>query len=191
MATDCQNTTLLSITLRRVFLCLILKFSDYFSLLKKHKTYTVDEAKSRLERYCAYQERCHKEVNRKLKEMRMIPDAIDLIIHHLIQHNYLNETRFAKAFARGKFRTKHWGKNRIVRELKLRDISAFNVKLALKEISEQDYFESFHNLAEKRWAQLENESNLPKKKKKFADYLLYRGWEYNLIFDKLNELIKN
>mgnify|MGYP001357425862 FL=1 len=81
-------------------------------------TYTVDEAQKKLENYCAYQERCHKDVRKKLKDMKMIPEAIDQIIHHLITQNYLNETRFAQAFARGKFRTKKWGRNRIVRELK-------------------------------------------------------------------------
>ncbi len=123
--------------------------------------------------------------------MRMIPEAIDQIIHHLITQNYLNETRFAQAFARGKFRTKKWGRNRIVRELKFRDISKYNITLALKEISETDYQKTFHELAEKRLRQLENETNLQKKKKKLADYLFYRGWEPNLVWDKVTEVVKS
>lgn len=154
-----------------------------------NKSYTIDEAKSRMERYCAYRERCHKEVTEKLREMRMIPEAIDIIVHHLITENYLNETRFAQSFARGKFRIKKWGKNRIIRELKARDISSYNIKLALKEISETEYLAAFHELSEKRWEQLASEENLQKKKKKFADYLLYRGWESQLIWEKLNELV--
>ncbi len=159
--------------------------------MQQHKTYTVDEAKKKLEHYCAYQERCHKDVQKKLRDMRMIPEAIDQIIHHLITHNYLNETRFAQAFARGKFRTKKWGRNRIVRELKFRDISKYNITLALKEISETDYQKTFHELAEKRLRQLENETNLQKKKKKLADYLFYRGWEPNLVWDKVTEVVKS
>ena len=154
-----------------------------------HKTYTVDEAKAKLESYCAYQERCHRDVQKKLREMRMIPEAIDLIIHHLLQHNYLNETRFAQAFARGKFRTKKWGRQRIVRELKFRDISQYNIKIALQEIPESDYLETFHELAEKRLRQLENETNVQKKKKKLADYLLYRGWESSMVWDKVQETV--
>lgn len=154
-----------------------------------HRTYTVDEAKARMERYCAYQERCHKQVQQKLYEMRIIPEATDLIIHHLITHNYLNETRFAQAFVRGKFRIKKWGKNRLIRELKLRDISHYNIKLAMKEIPESDYMVAFHELSEKRWLQLASEANLQSKKKKFADYLLYRGWESELIWERLKELI--
>ncbi|HIB46972.1 MAG TPA: RecX family transcriptional regulator [Flavobacteriaceae bacterium] len=159
--------------------------------MQQHKTYTVDEAKKKLEHYCAYQERCHKDVQKKLRNMRMIPEAIDQIIHHLITQNYLNETRFAQAFARGKFRTKKWGRNRIVRELKFRDISKYNITLALKEISETDYQKTFHELAEKRLRQLENETNLQKKKKKLADYLFYRGWEPNLVWDKVTEVVKS
>ena len=158
------------------------------SFLKTHKSYTVDEAKARMERYCAYQERCHKEVHRKLKEIRMIPEAIDQIIHHLIKHNYLNETRFSKAFARGKFAHKSWGKNRIVRELKLRDISAFNIKIALQEIPEDKYLSTFEALVEKRLKQLSSERSIQKKKKKLADYLFYRGWEPNLIWEKVNAI---
>ncbi len=160
----------------------------YFKVrLKTHKTYTVTEAKKRLERYCAYQERCHKEVISKLREMRMIPDAIDLIVHELITHGYLNETRFATSFARGKFRTKKWGRNRIVRELKLRDISQYNIKLALKEITDTEYRETFEALSQKRWLQLENEPLL-KRKKKLVDYLLYRGWEPTWVWEKANDL---
>ena len=156
-----------------------------------HKSYTVNEAKSKLESYCAYQERCHKDVQKKLRELRMIPEARDLIIHHLLQHNFLNETRFAQAFARGKFRTKKWGKQRIVRELKFRQISKYNITLALQEISETDYQSTFHELAEKRLRQLENETNLQKKKKKLADYLLYRGWESSLVWEKVNESLRS
>lgn len=157
--------------------------------MEKHKTYSVTEATQRLERYCAYQERCHKEVHQKLRDMRMIPEAIDQIIHHLLQHNFLNETRFSQAFARGKFRTKKWGKNRIVRELKYRAISKYNIIIALKEIPESEYLQTFDILSEKRMNQLASEENLQKKRKKLADYLLYRGWESTLVYEKIRELI--
>jgi regulatory protein len=126
----------------------------------------------------------------------MTPDAIDLIIHHLLQHNYLNETRYAKAFSRGKFRAKKWGKIRIIRELKLRNISKYNIDLSLKEIPEDEYRSTFDELAEKRFRQLssdlpDRESGiaLQKKRRKLADYLLYRGWESGLVWEKVRELI--
>ncbi len=156
--------------------------------MEAYRTYTVDEATKRMERYCAYQERCHKEVNQKLLEMRMIPQAIDQIIYHLIQHNFLNETRFSQAFARGKFRTKRWGKNRIINELKMRGISRFNIQIALKEIPDSEYYQTFEILAEKRLQQLSLEKNLQRKRKKFADYMFYRGWESELVYGKVNSL---
>ncbi|WP_138432346.1 regulatory protein RecX [Winogradskyella algicola] len=151
-------------------------------------TYTVDEAQKKLENYCAYQERCHKEVRAKLEDMKMIPQAIDKIIVHLIDHNFLNEERFAKAFVRGKFRIKKWGKNRLVRELKFRDISKYAIDVGLREIDEKDYFETLDELTQKRIAQVK-EKNSYKKKKKVADYLLYRGWESHLVYQKLNEYL--
>lgn len=154
----------------------------------RHKTYTVDEAKAKLEAYCAYQERCYQEVTNKLIRMRMIPEARDVILTHLTQHNYLNETRFAQAFARGKFRIKKWGRQRIIRELKARKISVYNIKMALKEIPESEYMTTFHTLAEHRYNQIK-ETNKQKKRKKLADYLLYRGWEPHLVYDKIQELI--
>ena len=154
------------------------------------KTYTLKEATTKLEGYCAYQERCHKEVNQKLREMRMIPEAINIIILHLLKHNFLNESRFAQAYARGKFNHKKWGKQRILRELRYRDISKYNIDLGLKEITAEDYENTFNELAQKRYFQLNTENNLQKKRKKLADYLLYRGWESFLVYDKVRELIK-
>ena len=157
--------------------------------MNSQKTYTVDEAQKNLENYCAYQERCHKDVIDKLRKMKMIPEAIDTIVVHLITNNYLNEERFAKAFARGKFRIKKWGKNRIIRELKSRNVSKYSIDSALNEIDLDDYYKTLHELTEKRILQVK-EKNVYKKKKKVVDYLLYRGWESHLIYEKINELIK-
>ncbi len=151
------------------------------------KVYSVEEAKSKLEHYCSYQERCHKEVNDKLRTMKMIPEAIDLIIVHLMDQNFLNEERFAKAFVRGKFRIKKWGKYRITLELKRKGITKNLITSALKEISDADYLQTFHALAEKKAATI-TESHPQKRKKKLADYLLYRGWESHLVYEKVNEV---
>ena len=154
-----------------------------------YTTYTLQEATAKMMKFCAYQERCHKEVEKKLIEMRMIPEARQEITYRLIQENFLNEERFAKSFARGKFSQKKWGKVRILRELKLRNISRFNIDSALKEISTPSYLETFEELSVKKW-NTTKESNLLKKKKKVADYLFYRGWESELVFEKIQELAK-
>ncbi|WGK66105.1 regulatory protein RecX [Croceiramulus getboli] len=146
-------------------------------------SYTLEEAQRKLELYCAYQDRCHKEVEEKLRNMRMIPEAIDHIMGHLIQENYLNEERFARSFARGKFKVKSWGKSRIVRELKQRNISKTIVQLALTEIDDEDYVRVFQDLVLKRLRQLKTEKDKYKKRKKLADYLAYRGWPGDWIYE--------
>ncbi len=151
------------------------------------KTYTVAEAQSKLEHYCAYQDRCHGEVVQKLWSLNMITQAIDVILVHLIENNYLNEERFAWSFARGKHRIKHWGKVRIINELEFRKISKYNINTALKEITPEEYAATFHAIAEKQWETIKDRS-LPKKKKKFCDFLLRKGFESNLIYDKVKEL---
>nr|WP_298547458.1 regulatory protein RecX [uncultured Aquimarina sp.] len=157
---------------------------------KPPQSITVTEALKKMEHYCAYQERCHKDISDKLNTMKLIPEAKEKIILHLLDHNFLNEERFAKSFARGKFRIKKWGKQRIVRELKFRQISAYCIKMALKEIPENEYLKTFHELAEKKFATI-SETNAFKKRKKLIDYLLYRGWENQLVFEKVNELQNN
>ena len=149
--------------------------------------FTINEATKKLEHYCAYQDRCHEEVIQKLRSMKMDSDEIDAIIVHLIASNFLNESRFACSFARGKHRIKHWGKIRIVNELKFRKISQYNINLALKEITTEEYEATFHNLAEQNWESI-RESNPLKKRKKFCDYVLRKGFESNLVYEKVKEL---
>lgn len=152
------------------------------------KSYTLEEATKKLEHYCAYQERCHQEVVKKLEGMQMIPEVIDVILVHLITHNFLNEERYAKTFVGGKLRIKYWGRRRLTFELQKKDISKFNINTALKSIDEEEYMEIFNSLAQKK-ADSIRETNKYKKRKKLIDYLLYRGWESHLVYDKANELI--
>ena len=132
--------------------------------MKNQKSYTVEEATKAMEHYCAYQERCHKEIEQKLYDLNMIPEAKEQIILHLLQYNFLNEERYAKAFVRGKFSIKKWGRIKIISELKFKNISSYNIKSGLKEIDENTYLKTLHSLAEKK-LRLIKESNLFKKKR--------------------------
>jgi regulatory protein len=149
--------------------------------------YTIKTAITKIEHYCAYQERCHEEVVQKLWSMKMDSDEIDTIVVHLIKDNFLNESRFACSFARGKHRIKFWGKIRIVNELKFRKITQYNINLALKEITPEEYSATFHTVAERNW-ESSHEKNVLKKRKKFCDYLLRKGYESNLVYEKAKEL---
>ena len=155
--------------------------------VNKIKSYTLAQAQKKIEYYCAYQERCHKEVIAKLKTLGMIPSVIDKIISELIKANYLNETRFTQSFVRGKFRIKKWGKNRILQELKVRNISSFNIKLGMKEISDDNYQKTFYDLFEKRRREVKQLTKTEQKKKIFS-YMSYRGWENSKIYEALRDL---
>lgn len=152
------------------------------------KVFTVDEIQKKLEYYCVYQDRCHQEVEKKLTEYRVIPEARELILLHLMQHNFLNEERFSKSFARGKFRIKKWGKRRIVQELKMRRISDYNIKSGLKEIDSDEYITTLEKVAKIKNESIK-ESNSFKRNQKLYQYLYSRGYESNLIQEVIKEII--
>lgn len=156
--------------------------------MKTQKSYTVDEATKVLEHFCAYQERCHKEVEQKLYDLKMIPEAKEKIILHLLQHNFLNEERFAKAFVRGKFSIKKWGRIKIVNQLRFKNISTYNIKAGLNEINEDDYVATLQKIALKK-IPLIREANPFKKKNKLAVFLISKGYESGLTYKIVNELI--
>lgn len=147
------------------------------------------EIKRKIEHYCAYQDRCHEEVISKLWEMKIEMEEIDVIISQLIADNFLNEERFACSYARGKHRIKHWGKIRITNELKFRKINQTLIKIALREIAEE-YDSNFEIWTEKHWDTIIEKNSL-KKRKKFCDYFLRRGFESFLVYDKVKELENN
>lgn len=140
-----------------------------------------------MEYYCSYQERCHVEVLEKLRSFVLNQQEKDQIVVHLIEHNFLNEERFASIFSISKFHQKKWGKIRIKNELKARKVSDYLVTKALKEIPSEEYETTFNILAEKHWETITEKNDL-KKRKKFCDYLLRKGWESEKIYEKLKEL---
>ena len=157
--------------------------------MKSEKSYTVDEATKLLENYCAYQNRCHKEVEQKLHDINMIPQAKEKILLHLLQHDFLNEERYSKAFTRGKFKIKKWGKIKITNELKFRNISAYNIKNALLEINDDAYLKTLQQLAKKK-SPLIKASNSFIKRNKLSTYLISKGYESNLVFDLVKKIIQ-
>lgn len=137
--------------------------------------------------YCAYQERCYAEVEAKLSEWGIFGTDAGEIMIKLAEQNYLNEERFAKAFAGGKFRTKHWGRTRIIRELKFRKVSDYCIQKALKEIDEEDYRKTLLDLAQQKIDQ--TKGSKPVVKQKTAVYLIGKGYESDLVWKALTTLI--
>ncbi len=152
-----------------------------------HKSYTVKEATLKLMHYCAYRDRSQKEVEQKLKEMRMIPAAREQIILQLMRENFLNEERFARSFVRGKFRIKKWGRIKIIQELKKKEISSPLIKIALTEIDEPGYFKNLQDLAEKK-NKLIKEKDTYKGRNKLMSHLLQKGYESPLVYEVCNEV---
>lgn len=144
------------------------------------KVYDLQIAKEKIQAYCAYQERCHLEVEKKLKSWGLIPDAIDMLIVELMQHNFLNEERFARSFARGKFRIKKWGRIKIKLELKKKSIYSKCIEYAMQEIDSDTYYDTLKEILLKK-SLLEKETHPYKRKAKLTRYLVSRGFEYDLI----------
>ena len=144
------------------------------------KQLTKEQALQKLKHYCAYQERCHSEVKDKLYQLGVWKKDHDEIIAALIEENYLNEERFAVAFAGGKFRIKQWGRVRIKYELKQKQVSEYSIKKAMKQIDEEEYLSVLNKLAKEKYAALKNEQYLIRKKKTM-DYLAAKGFEADLV----------
>ena len=157
--------------------------------IKMSNLLSLAEIQKKLEYYCVYQDRCHQEIKQKLYELGVNSSDMDLIVVHLIEHDFLNEERFACSFARGKHRIKNWGSIRIVNELRVRNISQNNITTALKEITSDEYSETFHALSDRHWESIFEKNNL-KKRKKFCDFMLRKGFESSLVYEKLKQLEK-
>ena len=144
--------------------------------------------KRKIENYCAYQERCHSEVKRKLNSLGVYGQHIDEYLCYLIDENFLSETRFSEVYVRGKFNNNNWGKIKITKELKSRNISDWNINNALDQISEKEYNDKLKNLCIKKVDF--NDPPPPKLKDKIIRSLVYKGWEIDKVIKLLNQLIK-
>lgn len=150
-----------------------------FTLMLYKKQLTKEQAIQKLKHYCAYQERCHSEVKEKLYNLGVWKKDHGEIIATLIEENYLNEERFAIAFAGGKWRIKQWGRVKIKYELKQKQVSDYSIKKALKQIDEEEYIKTLAKLAKEKYAALKHEQYLVRQKKTL-NYLLAKGFEKDL-----------
>lgn len=144
------------------------------------KNLTPEEAHAKAKHYCAYQERSHQEVKEKLYGFGLYKKDVEDILSRLIEEDYLNEERFACLFAGGKFRMKQWGRVKIMYELKQKRISPYNIRIAMKQIDEEDYMATLQKLAAAKWESLRNEQHFTRQAKT-QQYLLQKGFEPALI----------
>lgn len=152
--------------------------------MKPTKRHTPAEALAKLMKYCAYQERCHDEVRTKLLELGVYGNDLEEVISKLIQADFLNEERFAKAFAGGKFRQNQWGRVKIKLELKQRHISEYCIAEAMNEINNAEYQLLIEKLISKKMGD-GKETNPIRRNMKVAQYLIGKGFEPELVWQKL------
>ena len=152
------------------------------------KFLTSKQAYLKASRFCAYQERTQQEVREKLRDLGIYGDQAEEIISQLILDNFINEERFAQAFAGGKFRIKKWGRVKIEYALKQKGLSPYCIKKGMAEIEEDDYEKTLLELIAKKFPLIQ-ENNIALRKQKLAQYLIGKGYESDLIWTKIKELL--
>jgi regulatory protein len=140
-----------------------------------------EKALQKLKHYCGYQERSHADVKQKLYSLGIFRNEAEELISHLIEEGYLNEERFAIAYASGKSRNKGWGRIRIRHELEQKRVSHYCIRKALESLDESEYLTGFQRVADKKWRSLRSEKDIFVKKNKWQQFLLQRGFEHSII----------
>lgn len=156
--------------------------SFFFYTIMEKKSFTFDEIKLKLVNYCVYQDRCHAEVEQKMREFMLIEEAKDEIILYLLKENYLNEERFTRSYIRGKFYIKHWGRNKIKINLKQKQISEKLISKCFDEIDESDYEKTLKKIFEDYYSKQTGLKEYQRKSKTIK-YLMGKGFEYEKIND--------
>ena len=155
--------------------------SSFTQKLKKQLNIGTERALEKIKHYCGYQERNHREVREKLYSMGLYAEQVEEIIGTLIGDNFLNEERYALAFAGGRFRMKGWGKVKIRYEMKQQGISDYCITKALQSIDDEAYTAMLEKHFELKAQTLKSEKNNFIKKTKIRNYLLQKGYESELI----------
>ena len=148
----------------------------------------VMELKAAILHYCKYQERCHSEVRNKLYELGCTATEVEQTLTGLIETGILNEERYARAFAGGKFRMKQWGREKIKQQLKLRKISDYCIKKAMTEIDADEYEKTLNKISYKKADEIKADRSLLSKKAKLYRYLVQKGYERDLVTDVIKVL---
>lgn len=151
--------------------------------MQEKKLFPFQEIKQKLVNFCVYQDRCHTEVEQKMNEFVLIPEAKEEILLYLMKENYLNEERFAKSFTRGKFYIKKWGKNKIKQQLRLKGISDKLITKSFLEIEERDYQETIRGFIEKLMPSYKGLKDY-QRKQKLIKFLMSKGYEYDEIISQ-------
>ena len=148
------------------------------------RAYDITQMLQKSEAFCAYQERCSLEVVEKLNRLGANAEQTELILEKLRANNFLNDARFAAAYATGKLRIKHWGVNKIKQGLQLKRIAPELIKEALIQMYDQEnYFGILQELAQRKYKDLSKEKDPWIRKQKLYRFLASRGFNYDEFSD--------
>jgi len=140
----------------------------------------------KIQSYCLYQDRCVKEVKNKLYSFKVSSQLVENIVEYLIDNDYLNEERYTKMFIQGKLRIKKWGRIKLKYELRSKGIDIKTINEHINQINEEDYMNYFNEFSTSKIKFLKGTKD--QKKRSFINYFTYRGWENNLIYQKLRDI---
>ena len=140
----------------------------------------------KIQSYCLYQERCIREVKNKLFSYKVSSKLTENIVEYLIDNDYLNEERYTKMFVQGKLRIKKWGRIKLKYELKLKGVDINIIEDKINNINEEEYINYFNEFSTNKIKFLKGSKE--QKKRSFINYFTYRGWENNLIYQKLRDI---
>lgn len=158
--------------------------------MNEKKSYTFLEIKQKMVNYCVYQDRCHKEVEQKMRDFLLIEEAREEILLYLMKENYLNEERFTRSYIRGKFYMKSWGRNKIRNHLKFKGIGEKLINAGFEEIEEEDYEKTLEKLYVGYKDKIKGLQEYQKRSKTIK-YLLAKGFEYEEITDLIKKLSRD
>ena len=140
----------------------------------------------KIQSYCLYQDRCVMEVKNKLYSFKVSSQLVENIVEYLIDNDYLNEERYTKIFIQGKLRIKKWGRIKLKYELRSKGIDIKTINEHINQINEEDYMNYFNEFSTSKIKFLKGTKD--QKKRSFINYFTYRGWENNLIYQKLRDI---
>ncbi len=155
--------------------------------MERIKNIGTEKARQKIRHYCAYQERSHQEVINKLYSYGLYKKEVDELVSGLVEENFLNEERFALAFAGGKFRVRQWGKVKIKYELRQRGVSDYSIKKALAAIIEDDYQATLEKLCEAKIREVGGVEKLSGRSR-VQQYLIQKGYEPSVVYAMVKKL---
>ena len=148
------------------------------------KPLTPDQVLDKMAKYCAYQERCVKDVKDKLKSYDIPQKSKDEILDYLLDNRFVDNERFAKAFVRGKVNQSGWGVNKIRFHLMQKGIDKELIDEALSQTDEEAYRQRLIDILKTKSKTVKAASDF-EKKRKLAAYAMQKGFEGALVWEVL------